>query len=549
MNQMPLAIDAHQGDATVQLTSTAGFSVGQYVLIDENGELEFITDNAFGPSKGVFGQVWGSADHRLTYNVHNPMQHDDEASCPPHKVGAACTGVPSLPCYEGWNNTDCDYYISDIREITAIGAGPCPGVACTLTFDEPLTISYRVANAAHVSGFVNGWESEAGLENMTLQNGSFGEVQMGLCAYCWVKNVECDDFIIGCIMIGAGYHDQLEEIYAHYNGYPFIGGGGYNFDFDAGTSDLLFWDSIGIEGEKMEVERRAGGGNVIAYNYFDKDYCADGGCGDQGGNGFDEVEDGVNGSHFMGSHHTLFEGNWGFNGDSDNTWGSDPYHTFFRNDFTGYRSKFTDYVHGTTIDDINNIPGGNGPLRALGADFGVYWHSAIGNVLGTPGHTTAVNGWKYIVYGCGQNATVDSSPAIFMLGEGCNYTGGNNADLEVSGVLTLGSLTNNLYNHCADATGDPCPELVDGNYDYYNNAQIWASGDTTHTLPNSLFLTSAPPWWPVSGYAWPWVTPSNAMTQVQSGPTTANCTANVGGPCSGLPAKARMDNGTPFTQP
>jgi hypothetical protein len=88
-----------------------------------------------------------------------------------------------------------------------------------------------------------------------------------------------------------------------------------------------------------------------------------------------------------------------------------------------------------------------------------------------------------------------------------------------------------------------------GNYDYVNAAVQWDPNTSDQTLPNSFYLSGIPAFFNAgSGYAWPWVNPTGSP-QLQSGPTTPVCTANVHGPCSGLPAKARYDAGTPFTQP
>ena len=43
------------------------------------------------------------------------------------------------------------------------------------------------------------------------------------------------------------------------------------------------------------------------------------------------IEVGLNASHMVGPHHVLFEGNYGFNWDSDKTHGNAIYHTIFRN--------------------------------------------------------------------------------------------------------------------------------------------------------------------------------------------------------------------------
>jgi hypothetical protein len=207
------------------------------------------------------------------------------------------------------------------------------------------------------------------------------------------------------------------------------------------------------------------------------------------------VEIGLNGSHMVGSHHMLFEGNYAFNMDSDNTHGNSIYHTFFRNYASGYRRPFTDAMAKTLIDDQNNKPGNNGPIRAAGAMAYSYWMSYIGNVLGTPGHMT---GWVY---------DIDSwnMPGVFMLGWG----GSNPSDPTVAKTA-----------------------LRNGNYDYLTKSVQWDASDTNHTLPNSLYLTQKPAFFNTgSGYTWPWVNPAGSQ-QLYT-----------------LPAKARYDARTPFTQP
>ena len=74
--------------------------------------------------------------------------------------------------------------------------------------------------------------------------------------------------------------------------------------------------------------------------------------------------------------------------------------------------------------------------------------------------------------------------------------------------------------------------LRHGNFDYLTNAVKWDPAIASHTLPNSLYLTSKPAFFDAgSGYAWPWVDPAGT-TKLHT-----------------LPAKARYDAGTPFTQP
>jgi hypothetical protein len=74
--------------------------------------------------------------------------------------------------------------------------------------------------------------------------------------------------------------------------------------------------------------------------------------------------------------------------------------------------------------------------------------------------------------------------------------------------------------------------LRDGNFDYVNNSVVWATTDTSHTLPNSLYLSQKPVFFKArSGYTWPWVNPTGSPQ------------------LSKLPARERYVAGTPFAQP
>jgi hypothetical protein len=125
-----------------------------------------------------------------------------------------------------------------------------------------------------------------------------------------------------------------------------------------------------------------------------------------------------------------------------------------------------------------------------------YWMSFVGNVLGAPGH---VNGWVY--------ETSSGEPGIWKLG-----------------------WDNNNYKmidaHVAATT------LRHGNFDYVTSTVKWDPAIANHTLPNSLYLHRKPAFFDAGrGYVWPWVDPA--------GETKLHL----------LPAKARYDAGTPFTQP
>ena len=154
-------------------------------------------------------------------------------------------------------------------------------------------------------------------------------------------------------------------------------------------------------------------------------------------------------------------------------------------------------------------PPGVGPLRAASAHAYAYWMSFIGNVLGTPGQMT---GWTY--------------DAI---------SGTNNIPTRAIWMLGWVDITPQGYDPNVAATA-----IRDGNYDYGTNKVAWAASDTAHTLPNSLYLTAAAGLLRRRQQIYLAVGQSDRIAQVLTG---------CAGKCSGLPAKARYDAGTPFTQP
>jgi hypothetical protein len=271
--------------------------------------------------------------------------------------------------------------------------------------------------------------------------------------------------------------------------WPVPGGGGYAISFAFGSSEALIENSISVLANKVMVARASGAGSVIAYNYMDDGFIS-------GSDGW--VEIGLNGSHLVGAHHILFEGNWGFNADSDQTHGNSIYHTFFRNWLTGYRATFTDYLNNQVVNDM---AGCCSPSRAAGAHAYAYWFSFLGDVLGTAGHT---GGWTY---NCISGPNSIPSDCIWELGW---------VDIAPQG-----------YDPNVASSA-----IQDGNYDYLTGTIHWASSDTAHTLPDSLYLSGKPAFFNSgSGYTWPWVNPTGSPQVFIN------------------PAKARFDAGTPFTQP
>jgi hypothetical protein len=326
----------------------------------------------------------------------------------------------------------------------------------------------------------------AGVEDLTITGGDDNNILFNWAARSWAKNVESTAWLGNGFSFESSFGLELREFYVHDGVWPVPGGGGYAISLSHGTSEVLIENGISVRANKVMVVRCSGAGSVVGYNYMDMGYIS--------GNGsWHEI--GLNGSHMVGPHHMLFEGNYAFNADSDKTHGNSIYFSFFRNHLRGIRAPFRDQNGGALIDDANQS--GNGPARGAGLMAYSYWMSFLGNVLGAPGQ---MGGWVY-------ETTFGGKRGIWMLGwdDQAPYR----VDAKVSATT-----------------------LRHGNFDYVTNTVIWDPTLPNHTLPDSLYLPQKPAFFNAgSGYTWPWVDPVGA-TKLYT-----------------LPAKARYDAGTPFTQP
>jgi hypothetical protein len=453
---VPLTADAAQGSNSVQVSNASGYSVGEIVLLDEASGAGWQPDHVSSTE-----QVWAAPDYRVVWNRHNPSMNGDDGSD-----------------IFGYFQIHSDHPTNEMHQISAISGN-------TITFDSPVTMSYRTSHGAQLTPMISG-PAKAGVEELAVKGGDDSNIKFNTVAYAWAKNVDNSFYLNDGFRIEVAFRLQLEGVYVHDAVWPVPGGAGYNISLAYGSSEILMENSISVRANKVMVARAAGTGSVFAYNYMDDGFI-------YGSDGW--VEIGLNASHLVGPHHVLFEGNWGFNADSDQTHGNSIYITYFRNWLTGYRQKFTDYINNTVIDDTT---GCCGPLRAAAAHAYAYWFSFIGNVLGLPGHT---NGLVYDGIG-GTNSFPPN--AIWMLGW---------VDISPQGYDP------NVANTA----------IRDGNFDYLTNSVKWTNG--AYTLPDSLYLSSKPAFFTGGASTWPWVNPTGS-------PQLAT-----------LPAKARYDAGTPFTQP
>src|SRR3954447_5678214 len=423
-----LTSDAAAGTYSITLASTAGLSPGQFVILDEDD----YTNASFIPLPERDGSPTSAeilASDRVVFMDHSPSDPGDDPF-PDSLTWFSRMGRP----------------LNELKEIASINGN-------TVTFTSPITTTYTVSKMAELLSVDDTFVKYAGVENLSLTGGSDGNVRFEDAAYSWMTNCDDTGWLGEGVGVDSSYRVQVQGSYIHDGAWSEPGGGGYAIGLDWGSAEALFETKITLAANKMMVGRSAGAGTVVAYNYTDDGFILT-------DPSWQEV--GINGSHMVGSHSWLFEGNQSFNYDSDNTHGNAIYMTVFRNDLTGDRTDFAN-------------PEGN--ARAVGLMFGSWWQSIIGNVLGTPGQMTD---WAYQSPGLGNQWGNDN---IWEIG----YDPGHweqNADPKTVSTLIRG-----------------------GNYDNITDSVHWED-IPSQTLPNSLYLSGKPAFF--GSYTWPWVDPTGS---------------------------------------
>jgi hypothetical protein len=478
-----LTQDGAAGSYSVTLNRVVGYSPGQIVLIDElSGASWQATPPGYGCSDNSTPSpcppyVWRedpTTGGRVAWTMHwSEQQYIDDnayaAQCGPYDNPPACSAPPAAMSW--FSRTDRP--INEIKQIASISGD-------TITFTTPLSLTYRASHQAQVTAYTNSANGgngaihlfNASVENMTLVGGAAGSLRFENCAFCWAYNVEVTQWIGEGIAVEGSYRVQLEGNYVHTGSNPTPGGGGYAISLANGSAEILIQNNITIDINKNIVCRASGTGSVIAYNYFDDPWIS---------YQPDWVEVSDNCSHLAGSHHVLHEGNYAVNADSDYTHGNSSYQTFLRNYYTTVRKDFPD------------VTWVSGNIRGLSTNYGAWWYSFVGNVIGIPGKMAGYD-------------LTDPSMGCDANGDNCKPAQAGNWDgnYEIGNIYQFGSDDGDW-----NAGPDPyqysgAQELLKyGNYDFLTNKQHDMG---SNPIPNSLYLTQAPAFF--GSNPWPWVDPS-----------------------------------------
>ena len=481
-----LASNAVQGSYSVTLTSAPGSAItaGQMVWLDENTLSD--PNIVYGPSF--------AGDYNLI----------------------------------GYGERATDYSLSEIHEVVSVSGS-------TVTFDSPVQYPFQTAYSATLTIFPTDFVRGAGIENVFLWGGMGGNGQGNIgitrCAYCWVKNVE-SAWSQGGIQFTQTFRNVLRDSFMHETPDPTPGGLGYLSAIDGGASENLFENNIMWYGNKENVIRLAGQGNVVAYNYMDDAF-------DEGNPG--QPEAGVNSAHLTTSHHNLIEGNYSQNFKGDTYWGNAIYITVFRNWLSAHRAAHAPLNTYVYSSGCNYDYGDWSAVAAVDVQAGSYDHNFIGNVLGKSGQalltdpngcavpqaefvtqvTTASDWNSYGSDSGGSNAFLMWQFGAYQAT--VNQTGGGTYTFpDCSGSVTVSSGGGWTFDHCTINTQTRLE-----NWDWYNQQDLcygFGSASTAPctglpTLPSSFYLTSRPAFFgsDTTNFPWPWVNPASGVTTYGDG--------------------------------
>jgi hypothetical protein len=467
-----LASDAVQGAHSVTLTATPSPAInpGDLVFIDEDPS----TNPGASPPKNR-----GDSNFNFT------------------SFTSSSSGIGNLT---GYGLRPAFRTGADVMEVRS-------ATGTSVTFDTPLSYPIHTANHAQLTTYNSAFMRGIGIENMFIAFGSNGNIVFSGCAYCWVKNTESTWAFNPNIWIIGAFKNVIRDSFIHEMVSVVSGGGGYLTAIDGGASENLIENNIMWLGDKVDVMRGAGGGNVFSYNYTDDAFNF---------NDPSEPEAGVNAGHLIGSHLTLLEGNYGQNLTSDSYWGNELFTTHFRNWASAHRARahqvaaYTYNSNGCilTTADLEGVAAVNVGAYAGGSGIGTGNGAAqnfVGNVLGRSGQTLTRG-----ISGCVGPQTSFQEQVI--------TSAQNNSDGNSLNMWNIGGFQNTYYgSRWVNTTISDAQIVRTDNFDFVTHAiNCFSAGGTVHiacpttTIPNSFYLSSEPAFF--GSRMWPWVNPATGTT-------------------------------------
>src|SRR5258707_10545908 len=108
-------------------------------------------------------------------------------------------GVPSIYSYF---QVHTDHPTNEMHQISAISGN-------TITFDSPVTISYRVSHGAQLTPMIGG-PTNAGVEELAVKGGDDSNITFGGTAYSWAQHVDSSLYLNDGFRLERAFRVQLE---------------------------------------------------------------------------------------------------------------------------------------------------------------------------------------------------------------------------------------------------------------------------------------------------------------------------------------------------
>ena len=279
------------------------------------------------------------------------------------------------------------------------------------------------------------------------------------------------------------------------------------FNISGGASENLVENNEIWYGNKVDVMRASGGGNVFAYNYTDDSF----------GNQYPNLpEAGANAGHMTTPHLELLEGNYSDNYDADSFWGNSIYITAFRNWFSQHRSAKAPLNTYTYTDScgVHLYGDYSGPDSApVNIQAFSYDQNIIGNVLGRYGaHLLPAEGClgaqsefvsQAVTLAQYNNASSSNQVPMMRVGR-LQY--GSSFD---AGTINTQTRTANWEWCCSNPATTGAERCYDKNGGQGGTTDQGCSGVT---VPNSFYLSSKPAFF--GTHPWPWVDPTTGSMPI-----------------------------------
>lgn len=324
-----------------------------------------------------------------------------------------------------------------------------------------------------------GFVQNDGIENLTIDHsGSALNTNVNLydCYHCWVKNIRSLAAERDHVWISQSMGSVVRDSYF----YQSQSAGSQSYAVELEESSAILIENNIFQQTTNPVMSGLATGSVIAYN-FSIDNIYSGGSG--------QFVQASYYSHNAGNSMNLYEGNNFVGIWSDANWGSGALGTLFRNMLIGWQT-------GKTANTVPVI------IESWSRGFNL-----AGNVLGQPSYHT-----NYESYATSTTSGVNGGSAaelsVYALGWTGNGGNGGCTSPPVCDTLARSTLMRwGNWDVVTNATKWDSTEASPGAVTYIGtNFSSGYFGSLAHTLPNSLFYSSTPSWWP-SGKVWPPVGP------------------------------------------